>query len=254
MGYSYSVWASTVHEHGFMGLSTPSLHVLGEITFGVFRGLFFISPVLLLVVPGFYLMWKQEPKYRDVVVLISIIIIGFFIYNSAYLVWWGGWSTGPRFLVPVLPIMTLPIIYVFNQWLRYKVGVLIITVLIVASTLNVWIQSTAYIGLSPDIIYVPDSIAVGSTQSPEKIAQLATYTIQSVANGDYISNPLFDFAIPHLQNNEVALNVGNQYGLVGLSSFIVLFERLGVIIIAAVLVGFLYRSRQRGRTTLTGRG
>jgi len=244
VGYSYSLWASTVHEHGFMGLSTPSLHVLGEISFGTFRGLFFISPILLLIIPGLYLMW-QQPKYRDVVILIGTIVVGFFLYNAAYLVWWGGWSTGPRFLVPMLPFMMLPIAYVFNEWLRYKVGMLVIGVLIVASTLNVWIQSIAFLGLSPDIVDVPADIVNGATSSPEKMAAQAAYVVSTVENGGYIANPLFDFSIPHIQNNDIALNVGNQYGHNGLSSLNFLWIRLAVVMIAAVFVWLLTRTRQR---------
>jgi hypothetical protein len=245
IGYSYSVWAPVVHEHGFMGLSTPSLHVLGEISFGVFRGLFFISPVMLLVIPSLYLMWRQQPKYRDVVILLGVIIVGFFVYNSAYLVWWGGWSTGPRFLVPMLPFMILPIGYVFNDWLRYKVGVVIVGLLIAASTLNVWIQSIANIGLSPDIVDVPAEIVNGSTASPEKMAAQANYVVNAVDSGQYIKNPLFDYSIPNIQSGNIVLNVGNQYGVNGLASFNFLWLRLAVIAAAAVLISLLYRTRQQ---------
>lgn len=247
VGYSYSVWDTVVHEHGFMGLSIPSLHVLGEITFGTFRGLFFISPILALAIPGLYLMWRQQPKYRDVVILISIVIVGFFLYNAAYLVWWGGWSTGPRFLVPMLPFMILPLTFIFNEWLRYKVGVFVIGVLIAASTLNVWIQSIADLGLSPDVMNIPDSINDGSTQTPEKMAIQANYIVTAVENGQYISNPLIDFSIPYIKNDDIALNVGNQYGLTGLSSFKFLWIRLALIIIAAVFVWVFAQTRQHRR-------
>jgi hypothetical protein len=245
VGYSYSVWAPVVHELGFMGLSTPSLHVLGELSFGTFRGLFLISPVLLLIVPGLYLMWRQQPKYRDVVILIGVIIAGFFLYNAAYLVWWGGWSTGPRFLVPMLPFMILPIGFVFNEWLRYKVGVFVIGLLIVASTLNVWIQSIANLGLSPDIIDVPAEIVNGATASPEKMAAQANYVVTTVENGDYIANPLVDFSILHIQSGDIALNIGNQYGLSGLSSFKFLWIRLAAVVLAAVLIRLFARTRQQ---------
>ncbi|MBI1279023.1 MAG: hypothetical protein GC179_12915 [Anaerolineaceae bacterium] len=244
VGYSYSLWASTVHEHGFMGISLPSLRVLGEITFGSFRGLFFISPVLLLIIPGLYLMWREQPKYREVVVLISVIVIGFFLYNAGYLVWWGGWSTGPRFLVPMLPFMMLPMAFVLNRWLRHKVGIGVIALLIAASTLNVWIQSIAFLGLSPDIVDVPAEIVNGATASPEKMAAQAAYVVKTVENGGYIANPLFDFAIPHIQSNDIALNVGRLYGLVGLQSLMILWIRLALIVIAAVFVWFLTRTRQ----------
>ncbi len=247
VGYSYSVWATVVHEHGFMGLSTPSLPVLGEITFGTFRGLFFISPILILAIPGLYLMWRQQPKYRDVVILISVIIAGFFLYNASYLVWWGGWSTGPRFLVPMIPFMIIPLAFVFNEGLHYKVGVVIIGILIAASTLNVWIQSIADLGLSPDIINIPDSIVNGSTQTPEKMAEQAAYVVNAVENREYIANPLIDFSIPYIKNDDIVMTVGNQYGLNGLSSFRFLWIRLAIIIIAAVFVGVFSQTRQQKR-------
>jgi len=39
-----------------------------------------------------------------------------FLFNSSSIMWWGGFAVGPRYLLPMLPFMTLPIVFVFREW------------------------------------------------------------------------------------------------------------------------------------------
>ena len=53
LGYSYSTLWTAEHQVGFMSLTVPSLESIWGITFSAFRGLFLLSPLLLLSVAGF---------------------------------------------------------------------------------------------------------------------------------------------------------------------------------------------------------
>src|SRR5262249_39761561 len=52
VGYLHSERYTALHSQGFISIVGPNLPALWGITFGSFRGLFFVSPLLLLAVPG----------------------------------------------------------------------------------------------------------------------------------------------------------------------------------------------------------
>ena len=81
------------------------------------RGIIFYSPLVILAVPGLWLLWQE--KYQAEVLL----ILGLFLAQIAiYASWWaweGGWVWGPRFLVSTQPLLMLGLL----PWLersRYK--------------------------------------------------------------------------------------------------------------------------------------
>lgn len=222
LGYEYSIWGSVVNVQGFMGISWPSLKVMGELLFGTFRGLFLISPFLILVIPGLVMMWQKKPEQRSIVFLISIIILGFLGYGSGYIVWWGGYSVGARLLIPMLPFVVVPIIFVMNQWLKRTLGQLIIGLSIVAGLLNTWAQSIVAYGLPPD---VPRQLLAGY----KNLIDYNRQTIVLVGEGKTV-NPLLDFAIPALQKGAISYNYGMLFGLTGLASLLPLIVLIGTIL------------------------
>ena len=48
-------------------------------------------------------------KYWDVAIVSFLVVAAIFMVNLSYPEWTGGWSTGPRLLVPCLPFAMLPI-------------------------------------------------------------------------------------------------------------------------------------------------
>ncbi len=79
--------------------------------FGVFgqlfspgRGLFWYNPILLLAIPGAFWFWRNQRRiFWVTVALIAIYVL---TYGKWYM-WHGGYSWGPRFLVPILPFMAM---------------------------------------------------------------------------------------------------------------------------------------------------
>lgn len=94
------------HQGFFMGLGWPRADALWGLTFSDFRGLFFSAPWLLLAIPGALRGWRnrgQRPEWLVALVGSSL----YFWLNTSLVDWQGGWTTGPRYLVPILPLLAL---------------------------------------------------------------------------------------------------------------------------------------------------
>jgi hypothetical protein len=100
-------------------LHAPSLEALWGLTFSPYRGLFFIGPILILAVIGL-----TRLSLRDASVVVSISVY-FLLFNICFNGWHGGYAIGPRYLLPIIPLLALGII-VF--WKRARPLLLIVGV------------------------------------------------------------------------------------------------------------------------------
>lgn len=66
------------------------------------RGLVFYSSAILLAIPGYFL---SHSEHRAEVSRISALWLTYLLFFGGWKVWHGGWSWGPRYLVPLLPLM-----------------------------------------------------------------------------------------------------------------------------------------------------
>jgi hypothetical protein len=157
-GSSVATAAHTVYVSAFWGL-----------TFSRYRGLFFMSPYLLLAFPGLALWWKRGGWEWLVCLSASLLFFGFI--TTIYF-WYGGMAVGPRYLIPILPFLALPVLFVLDE---IKTGPLrfVMYALILVSALNVWVQTIAAKGYPS------------------------------------VSDPLFDWAIPNVEHGNVALSLGS---------------------------------------------
>jgi hypothetical protein len=194
VGYLYSPLYSDLHHTGLVSLTYPKLSVLAELMFGPHRGLFLIAPWLLLSLPGFFYM-AGETKLRAEFFVCGWSVVSFWLFNSSSAMWQGGFAVGPRYLLPMLPFMVLPVGFVLQRmhttWAR--VGVVI---LFLASTAGVW------------------TLTLGGQEFPQ-----------------YQPNPWLEYSIPNLLRGEIARNVGMLFNLHGFASLLPLV----LILVAAVL-------------------
>lgn len=86
-----------------------------------YRGLLLLSPVLVFGFYGVYKMLRSAPaKVRiDGVLLLSLFLANFLPY-SAWDVWTGGNTYGPRFLIFGLPYLVIPIAFVLYEQNRRR--------------------------------------------------------------------------------------------------------------------------------------
>ncbi|HXF61403.1 MAG TPA: hypothetical protein VNK95_07290 [Caldilineaceae bacterium] len=71
---------------------------------GPARGLVWYSPALLLAIPGSVWFWRHARSVFYFCAAISALYV--LLYGKWYM-WHGGYSWGPRFLVPILPFLAL---------------------------------------------------------------------------------------------------------------------------------------------------
>ena len=80
---------------------------LASLLWGRYRGLAFYAPILLLAIPGWVVLAVR--RNWDAAVVTFSASIAVLLVNMFYPEWTGGWSTGPRLLVPMLPFAMLPV-------------------------------------------------------------------------------------------------------------------------------------------------
>ena len=68
------------------------------------RGFLWYNPILLLALPGIVLFWRL---HRRVLILTLLLIALHFAVYAKWYMWSGGYSWGPRFLVPIVPFAAL---------------------------------------------------------------------------------------------------------------------------------------------------
>jgi len=94
------------HTAGLLGVHLPQLFPLYQLTFGSWRGLFHGSPVLLLALPGFFLLGK---RWRAEAILIAAAWVGVVLMSAGYENWTSGSAYGPRYQVAAIPLLMLPV-------------------------------------------------------------------------------------------------------------------------------------------------
>jgi hypothetical protein len=85
----------------FSDFTTPLPGMIG-LLISPARGLVFYMPQVLLTVPG-YLMGQH--KHRSEFLKVLVMLLTYLLFFGSWRIWHGGWSWGPRYLVPVIPLM-----------------------------------------------------------------------------------------------------------------------------------------------------
>ena len=92
------------HEAGLLGIGKPKLEALYQLTLGPYRGLFLGSPVLLLALPGLWVLGRRR--------LTEAIVIGtawasVLVLHSGYADWPAGTAYGPRYQIAAIPLLMI---------------------------------------------------------------------------------------------------------------------------------------------------
>jgi hypothetical protein len=96
------------HE-GLFGIGLPDPATLLRLLFDPARGLFVFAPILLIAIVAI-------PRARRVLsaegfLALVLVPLALIVFYSGYPNWHGGWSVGPRYLVPAIPFLLFPLAF-----------------------------------------------------------------------------------------------------------------------------------------------
>jgi hypothetical protein len=112
---------------GSLGMfGAPSGYVAGLLAVSPYRGVFWLSPVLLGGLVGWFL-WLRGKTFAAEARLGLAIFAWFFLVNASFNGYHGGYSAGPRYLVPALPFLALPLVVAFVRWKKTTLVLLAIS-------------------------------------------------------------------------------------------------------------------------------
>jgi len=183
-GYSHDFCWSAAQGQGFAGFTFPQLGPLWDLTFGSYRGLFYMSPFLLLAVPGLAALFRRGNRLEAL--LCAVIGAGFILVISAYWGWNGGRVEGPRYLVPVVPFLAFPILFFLER---------------------LPVRSAAW-------------LLVLGCGAWSVFATWAEFLGGSLFPVSWWTDPIFRYSLPMLRSNDIAPNAGFLLGLRGWQSLL----------------------------------
>jgi hypothetical protein len=91
---------------GFFGIDVPNPKVALDLLFSA-KGLLVLAPVLAMGIVGIVLLHRRGRRAEAWT--IAGLVVAYLVYNSGYWLPFGGGTPGPRFLMPILPFLALPI-------------------------------------------------------------------------------------------------------------------------------------------------
>lgn len=98
-------------------------------------GLFLYSPPTVLAIVGIWALWQH--RKAEWVALVGIFM-GFWLLHSGWA--FNGWNWGPRFLVPIIPAMMVPVGLLGRRWRMPVVGLILLGFVVNAPTLVAFYQ------------------------------------------------------------------------------------------------------------------
>jgi hypothetical protein len=105
---AYQPW----HLGGFLGIRYPDPRAFFLSYFSPLRGLFTLSPFLLLALPGLVLLRREgraSTESRALFWLSASVLAGYTYFTSSFTYESWGWTTGPRHLTGLVPFLLLPV-------------------------------------------------------------------------------------------------------------------------------------------------
>lgn len=170
-GYSMhsTLWGHAL-GNGVSGFSwPPRLTAVTGMSFSPYRGLFFLSPFLMLAFPGGFLAPRRERAASRLCLSVSAV---YFLVIAMCPFWDAGSAIGPRYLIPILPFLALPVIFILDRC-RRAISRITLYGLVALSILAVGLATLGSVGGYPSTQY---------------------------------ANPLFSYSLPFILHGKVILS------------------------------------------------
>lgn len=149
---AYQPW----HLGGFLGIRYPDPRAFALSFFSPLRGLFVLSPFLLLALPGLVLLRRgarERPEWRALFGFTAVLLAGYTYFTSSFTYDSWGWTTGPRHLTGLVPFLLLPVGLVLERLRGAGRPVLL------GAAAALCTASIVVTGVATFVNYVPDDVS-----------------------------------------------------------------------------------------------
>jgi hypothetical protein len=99
-------------QKGFHDVATPRVREALEVLF-LARGTLRLMPVLALGLVGLVMLWRRGRRAEALA--IAAVTAAVFAYDTGFVDPFGGWGPGPRYLMPMLPFLAVPLALVYAR-------------------------------------------------------------------------------------------------------------------------------------------
>ena len=139
----------SVFKTGYAGeikmWTTPFLKGFMGLLISPGRGLVWYCPLVILAMVS---TWRFARKHLPEILFIWTSFFILLLIYSKWHMWEGGWCWGPRFLIPVLPLILLPVVTVFEtppkRWFGRTMAVLLILASLLVAVSGVMVSYNEY--------------------------------------------------------------------------------------------------------------
>ena len=199
-------------KHGYLGLTYPHIDVALKLLFNCRKGLLFAGPVVFAAPVGLRWLWKQPPSRASAAA--AAAVAGYYFLFNASFPGVPGWSYGPRYLSPGLPLLCLGL---SPLWDRARPWRILVTTLAVCGALFTLMTVSTTSQPSSDLKCPMFQLIFPSFWSGKLSTNQGTMLTSTEAGANHIGH---------------AFNLGELAGLHGLASLLPL---LGIWLAAVFL-------------------
>lgn len=139
MSYTYQNEAFVAGNNRLLGVfGLPDAGAAVSLILSARSGLLTTSPIIALAIIGFVLMWRIKQRRLELILFASIFLV-YWLMNASFNKPHGGSSYGPRYLIPAIPFVALPLALVFHRLPRIAttVGVISVALVLYVTSINV---------------------------------------------------------------------------------------------------------------------
>jgi hypothetical protein len=149
---AYQPW----HLGGFLGIRYPDPRAFVLSFFSPLRGLFTLSPFLLLALPGVAVLRREARAHVELrahLWLVVALLAGYTYFTSSFSYDSWGWTTGPRHLTGLVPFLLLPAGLLLERLRALgRQG-------LVGAAAALCTASLLFTGLATFVNYIPDDVS-----------------------------------------------------------------------------------------------
>jgi len=165
-----SAWETGYEPHAF---TNPVLSGIYGLVLSFNKGIIFYAPLVVLAPVGIVLMRNAERAEAALIGLASVTCISLF---ASFYNWGAGWSWGPRYLLPVLPLLIAAVARAVAAGTGWRMLAIVLFVAGVGiNGVGVLVDGDAYQGaiLDVDLTERTGFARVGSFRDPERMVNMA---------------------------------------------------------------------------------